>query len=291
MHECAQCGGEFDGRKERKYCSQDCYHDSLSNPRPYRRKQVELDCAYCGSSFTIRESKSDTRQYCSKECSDKDKEVKITYTCEQCGVEFADLPSNDRTYCSKECLWDSRREQVDTECENCGDTYTVNRWRYENTLARFCSSECEVEYKSVTFECRGCGTVVTRQRCYSPEAGYYHCSPECFNEWNTAENHYNWQGGHSTYRGPNWNQQRRLARQRDGHTCRCCGDTSEELGRALDVHHIIPFNAFESYLEANKLVNLISLCQSCHTTIEHATHDATRVGDSRGVQTILQTHG
>jgi predicted HNH restriction endonuclease len=39
----------------------------------------------------------------------------------------------------------------------------------------------------------------------------------------------------------------------------------------LDVHHILPIRYFEeeNYKEANKLSNLISLCEVCHTTAEH----------------------
>jgi predicted HNH restriction endonuclease len=35
----------------------------------------------------------------------------------------------------------------------------------------------------------------------------------------------------------------------------------------LDVHHIIPFRKFgiDRYREANKISNLISLCNSCHS--------------------------
>jgi DEAD/DEAH box helicase domain-containing protein len=63
--------------------------------------------------------------------------------------------------------------------------------------------------------------------------------------------------------GANWQQQRQLALARDGHRCRTCG--AEGL---LHVHHIRPFREYTSYLEANQLDNLATLCPSCHRRAE-----------------------
>ena len=59
----------------------------------------------------------------------------------------------------------------------------------------------------------------------------------------------------------------RLAvRTRDGFRCQVCG--AAEGGREHDVHHKIPFKAFTSAIEANRLDNLITLCSSCHRKAE-----------------------
>jgi DEAD/DEAH box helicase domain-containing protein len=75
-------------------------------------------------------------------------------------------------------------------------------------------------------------------------------------------------------RGPNWEQQRQRARARDGFRCRHCG-APERPQRTHDVHHIQPFRTFgyvrgknDSYLEANRLENLVTLCTSCHRRVE-----------------------
>nr|WP_290665128.1 DEAD/DEAH box helicase [Ardenticatena sp.] len=78
--------------------------------------------------------------------------------------------------------------------------------------------------------------------------------------------------------GPNWETQRRKARERDGFRCQVCGISERELGRELDVHHKRPFREFgydptdparaNRYLEANALENLISLCPACHRRVE-----------------------
>ncbi len=76
------------------------------------------------------------------------------------------------------------------------------------------------------------------------------------NLWNSDPNRY----------GANWTQQRDAARQRDSYACQNCG--AKEQGRSHAVHHKMPFRAFESYLEANRLENLITLCPACHQRAE-----------------------
>ncbi len=66
--------------------------------------------------------------------------------------------------------------------------------------------------------------------------------------------------------GPQWAGLREIVRARDGYRCQNCG--REESGRAHDVHHRIPFRSFDNAAQANRLSNLITLCQSCHRRAE-----------------------
>lgn len=66
--------------------------------------------------------------------------------------------------------------------------------------------------------------------------------------------------------GPGWSQIRDRVRARDKYTCQVCG--AVETNRQHDVHHKIPFRAFPSFVEANRLENLITLCPSCHHKAE-----------------------
>jgi len=74
--------------------------------------------------------------------------------------------------------------------------------------------------------------------------------------------------------GPDWPRIRLAVRTRDGFHCQVCGapetDPSTELrtSREHDVHHKIPFKAFTSVTEANRLDNLTTLCASCHHNVE-----------------------
>jgi DEAD/DEAH box helicase domain-containing protein len=73
--------------------------------------------------------------------------------------------------------------------------------------------------------------------------------------------------------GPDWGRLRERVRARDKYTCQVCGavenpSSTLRAGRQHDVHHKIPFKAFPSYLEANRLENLTTLCPSCHHKVE-----------------------
>jgi DEAD/DEAH box helicase domain-containing protein len=66
--------------------------------------------------------------------------------------------------------------------------------------------------------------------------------------------------------GPDWPRIRLAVRTRDGFRCQVCG--APESRREHDVHHKVPFKAFTSAVEANRLDNLITLCSSCHRQAE-----------------------
>jgi DEAD/DEAH box helicase domain-containing protein len=80
--------------------------------------------------------------------------------------------------------------------------------------------------------------------------------------------------------GPNWPEQRKAARARDGFRCQGCGSV-ELPGHEHDVHHKIPFRSFvadplrreglpahEAWQVANRLENLVTLCPGCHRRAE-----------------------
>lgn len=66
--------------------------------------------------------------------------------------------------------------------------------------------------------------------------------------------------------GPDWPRLRLAVRTRDGFRCRVCG--TPENGREHEVHHKVPFRAFTSIAEANRIENLVTLCHSCHRKAE-----------------------
>lgn len=76
-----------------------------------------------------------------------------------------------------------------------------------------------------------------------------------------------WKNDPNQY-GPNWTVQRDRARARDNYCCQVCG--VQESEKAHHVHHKTPFRLFHSFLEANHLENLVTLCPTCHQRVELA---------------------
>jgi DEAD/DEAH box helicase domain-containing protein len=72
--------------------------------------------------------------------------------------------------------------------------------------------------------------------------------------------------------GPEWAQIRERVRARDKYICQVCSTPEDALTgagrRQHDVHHKIPFRAFTSFVEANRLDNLTTLCPTCHHKVE-----------------------
>jgi len=62
--------------------------------------------------------------------------------------------------------------------------------------------------------------------------------------------------------------------KRDGHYCQFCGmgndEHNAEYGRSLHVHHIVPQRSDGS----DDTENLITVCRSCHNTLEHTQANA-----------------
>jgi len=114
--------------------------------------------------------------------------------------------------------------------------------------------------------CRRCREPFTPRK-HNPDQQY--CGLVCSNAAsrpdNSGENHPQWKGGVS------WDSVREGALERDSYECRFCGTTNdehlEEHDRGLEAHHVIP----QRHGGEDTLENLITVCQSCHRTLEN-TH-------------------
>ncbi len=114
----------------------------------------------------------------------------------------------------------------------------------------------------------GCdfGTALSKDRKWRAKGRF--CSTECW--YNHIRAHPelgpSWRGGSHPYYGPIWDKQARAARKRHGNVCQHCGKHQEKP--LLHVHHVEPLREFDSWEKANDLINLISLCRSCHRKAE-----------------------
>lgn len=191
-------------------------------------------------------------------------------------------------------------------CPICGQSFEVKPYRLRRTPDLCCSPSCAGKQKvAKTFgnagkrdksgdknpNWRGGRVLVLCDTCQKPlrrkpfavgRSNRPFCSQVCWGKWASKNRigaaHPGWKGGHIEYYGPNWCEQKRAARKRDGYKCRACGKPQKQNGRALDVHHINPFRTFgyipnqnDYYLLANALTNLLSLCRRCHKLAEHGS--------------------
>lgn len=261
---------------------------------PYPRKRITAECPQCHRDFTYKPS--GPRQHCSRACLSAAK--RTTTICPACGKEFWYHRSWPRVHCSRQCA--GRQTVINfpgftptsqpAQCEQCGTTF---QYRANERRGRFCTMTCYREWNAahrkaplrvpafrrgprparVALTCDICGNGFTAKPSELPRRRY--CSRVCAAHQASASgrmagaNNINWRGGYEPYYGPSWHPAKRAVRLRDPICQRCCM-LPETNGRALDVHHLIPFREFGAarHAEANALSNLIALCHDCHLLFE-----------------------
>lgn len=227
--------------------------------------------------------------------------------CSNCGEAVVRRPStkrngvdSDKVYCNRKCYNDHRtsiHQEVIGSCKCCGADITKQMKRQgENT---YCSMACRnKDVRPDPRPCGQCGVVFDPIKYYKAEDRYVWndsakmCSDDCVREfYRTDESrkekisaafkgskHPNWQGGVShfsrSYRGSEWQKLRKAAMKRDGYKCCHCGiDHDEQIkrhNRSFSINHIVPFFQADTTGKANKLSNLETLCDSCHTKADWA---------------------
>jgi len=185
---------------------------------------------------------------------------------------------------------------VTIECDWCDQSRTRQKHEVKQNKYNFCGKTCFLKsrrnwtgeehplHSKMEIDCANCGSTLERKRYRVENSERQFCGPECMGEWNSehrvGERHPRFKGGSENYYGPNWNKQSRRVRDRDQHRCQDCGMAEpkhlEKFGRKLAVHHIRPIREFRGsdgldYQSANKLKNLVTLCDSCHSTWERMT--------------------
>lgn len=214
--------------------------------------------------------------------------------CDNCGETFErpkrKVEGNDRVFCGLDCYHDagpagkSGDSRVTKECDGCGEEFKV--YPYREDSARFCSKECAIDNiepktgsdhpnwkgDELEYTCQNCGDSF-RQHGHAFPSKY--CSKDCYREASKelfkGENNPVWRGGWEWYYGANWQEQRKKAIARDDHRCQDCGKPEYKMRRSPDVHHKKRIGWFreeydnpEWWQKANRLDNLVTLCQPCH---------------------------
>lgn len=228
---------------------------------------MEVVCDNCGDVTEKKPCRVERSEhdFCSLECHNEHQKgrrtgedhpnyQRVEYTCDYCGSVNEAPPSKakEAKYCDKECMSEHFKERFggdgnpmwnggldEIECEWCGTT--AEFVPAEAGVRRFCSDSC---YKSWLSEDRKGDAWV-------------------------GEDNPAWAGGQERHRfyGPNWDDQREAALERDEYACVLC-DSDDDL----NVHHKVPIRNFDRdrdgwYRRANALDNLVTLCRSCHMKV------------------------
>lgn len=139
---CKYCGNEFEGNKNRKYCSEKC--SCLDHRTNFKV------CKKCGKNFHVKKNRKKgkgSNTYCSWNCYLEDIRVKketkvpkkaLIVICPTCGKEFKRINGNHK-YCSIEC----RKFKTEKECKYCGE-----KFKPLNARNVFCSDECNKKYNN-----------------------------------------------------------------------------------------------------------------------------------------------
>jgi 5-methylcytosine-specific restriction endonuclease McrA len=246
--------------------------------RGKRTTPATIICAQCAEPFERRPHlvafalrKGLTRFYCSRACHHLAARRGETRACKICGGEF---------YYNQATNKGSTGEYCSRPCQNIGFSAKMKgRQKTPDHLAKIADAQRgKPKYgkraPAITWQCEHCGVVrelTLRQRSNALANHHRFCSRECWRSYlkEHPEASGTYRGGKLARhaRGPNWEDQAALARERDDHTCQDCGHF--QTHPKLNVHHRTPFRWFDGdWLRANDLDNLVTLCVSCHTRRE-----------------------
>ena len=229
-------------------------------------------CERCGVQFEVTAGALAARpsRWCSRDCADVGRRRGEGKTCVRCGKSFYLYPSHvtqpGRTgaYCSRECYGPTIGERVRGVPKSAGQ-------RAKQAAAMRGRVYPERRKPPVVVTCLTCGAEAEytgRRRHFAKVRKF--CTTDCWYAYLRAHPEaHNWfKGGYEPYYGPNWRHQAKLARERDGHCCRICGQ--HQVVPRLDVHHLAPRRSFgrDDFEAMNALENLVTVCKSCHTRLE-----------------------
>lgn len=212
----------------------------------------------------------------------------VTYVdgnCENCG-SFVSRPESKvsdtgNMFCDHNCYtsWNTgnnhsnHKQKIKKHCKNCGELFEVHEYRADD--AKFCSDKCFGEHKTtestLTISCDWCDTEYREQNYKIKREEHHFCSKACYGSWQsvnrTGQNHPNWTGGANLYEAirenlsdKSWSNIAELNRSDE---CYKCGESNTTLHE----HHIIPV----MFGGCNDSELLMTVCESCHRTIESYT--------------------
>lgn len=256
---CQQCGKQFNSsRKSPICCSKECATQRLRN-------RVTKKCEACGKDMSVNPGLLHRKRYCSKECKHAGQKRKVEWKCSRCGKIKHLKPSEaqEKQYCSVKCA-NNKDSKITLECPVCKKVFYRFPCRLKDGKKHYCSKEChheDMKNKGIwrTLVCASCGEEYQTTVHQIEKRDSKYCSLECKHNGSHKRD-----GALSYY----WRKTAASVRKRDKYTCALCGKFQRKP--ALDVHHIVPARTFatEDLDKANDPLNLVSLCRTCHRSVE-----------------------
>lgn len=166
---------------------------------------------------------------------------------------------------------------IEVECSFCGKKKWVSKSYYSTRTHFYCSAKCQASWRKLHWKGTDNPLYVEKVKVYCEWCGkekrvipylltvndIFFCNKVCQGQYKSKygskENHGRWQGGKSFEPYPIEFDSRlkREIKTRDNYTCMKCGE--KKGNKKLHVHHI------DYDKENNTYVNLITLCNSCHS--------------------------
>lgn len=209
-------------------------------------------CGVCG--------KPTQRKYCGLPCYRKASKgrgkVRMVFACAQCGDRYEKTPSwaSVTRFCSRKCADLSRQVLTEQSCVRCGQVF-----RQKDAGQKYCSRACYIRPKPIA-ACEVCGKDFRVG--HVNQKGRF-CSVRCRSQFQVGKNNPNFKGAPRVRFGCDWKEARSQTVRRDKARCRRCG-RGPLRGRALNVHHRVPFRIVQKH----ETGNLVVLCTPCHRAVE-----------------------
>ena len=176
--------------------------------------------------------------------------------CQQCRSPYYRIKALLQTskFCSSQCKGESLRTYRTTaHCPTCNEIFLITK---DNR--KFCSISCYRNARSFKI-CRVCEK---QFRAYHTEQAGIFCSIECKNIGQRGPGNPNYKGAAAIWfrYGSAWSIIRQRVLERDNNQCQRCNAVEVKF----HVHHKIPYRI----CRAHDPGNLVTLCASCHHTVE-----------------------
>lgn len=262
-----------------------CWDNTMSVDNPNEQDSGGHTCPTCGDTF-----ERDTAMKSHHRHVHGEKIGGVELTCDGCGDKITKHPSevteDGVNACSYECqqraLGHGSRSEY--ECDYCGAVFTRRDAKVTGEY-QFCDRECHMDWRSnnirgeahpnyatgAAFDtnCSYCGSSLRKTADYADHKHHF-CDSDCYAQWmsenRTGQDHPSWRGGKHLIDAvrkqlrPSWWTVRDDERAEE---CYKCGAPDCKL----DVHHIVPISAGGTH----NSWNLMTLCESCHQTVEAYT--------------------